>query len=305
MIPEAQIVDSLRSVATSLDKLTHLVDFIARIQNEDSPRLLSFESIDSRGDWGVLRHQFGVSHRGVDWFPLVLPPIIVRSLPLAFDKQIVLRDSERFANDFSRTKTVLAELNMDDLPADLRRTIGHAIGRLPLSPLHPVNMDSASRAGSLIPDDAYSFAWCYPSIKPNAVFGVRRTDPWASFLLIGGFVYFTAAGKVCAVNAAESVGYSHRAEEASANSELGILQFGNSAQLCAEAAAELIEGGRFFPITFPALWSKGARYFAWIRPGERLRCSEPVPALGAFAYLFRNLEDPPDPRDRYFPIIPQ
>ena len=47
-IPEHLLVDSLRSVASSLHALTPLVDFVARIRNETEPELVAYEQVRAR-----------------------------------------------------------------------------------------------------------------------------------------------------------------------------------------------------------------------------------------------------------------
>ena len=55
----------MRSVATSLDKLTPLVDFVARISNVTIPQLDSFERIDASHNWNVIKEQFSTTHESI------------------------------------------------------------------------------------------------------------------------------------------------------------------------------------------------------------------------------------------------
>ena len=48
-IPEHLLVDSLRSTATSIDALTPLVHFVARVRNETQPELVAYEEVDASG----------------------------------------------------------------------------------------------------------------------------------------------------------------------------------------------------------------------------------------------------------------
>ena len=61
--------------------------------------------------------------------------------------------------------------------------------------------------------------------------------------------------------------------------------------------------GRWVPTTVEKIRQAGAIYFTFLHPGEQL-AGPPFPPLGSFAYLFRDPADPPDARDRYFPILP-
>ena len=60
-----------------------------------------------------------------------------------------------------------------------------------------------------------------------------------------------------------------------------------------------IKGWRWMPITLPALREKGARRFAWVLPGERLRTRE-CGANGGFAYDIVGDDD--RARCVYFPL---
>lgn len=65
----------------------------------------------------------------------------------------------------------------------------------------------------------------------------------------------------------------------------------------------LHSASRWIPTTVEKIRLAGAMYFTFLHPGELLG-GKVFPSLGSFAYLFRDPEDPPDERDRYFPILP-
>ena len=81
-IPEASIVQSLQSVATSLEMLTPLVDFVARITNVVEPELRAFERIDTKGNWGLIESEFAKTHAAPNHFPHRLAPLIVQVRPV-------------------------------------------------------------------------------------------------------------------------------------------------------------------------------------------------------------------------------
>lgn len=65
----------------------------------------------------------------------------------------------------------------------------------------------------------------------------------------------------------------------------------------------LNKAGRWVPTTKNTTRQAGAQFFTFINPNEQL-AGAAFPPLGCFAFLFRRPFDPPDERDRYFPILP-
>lgn len=61
-VPEHLIVNSLKSVASSLELLTPLVDFVARISNDlpapNPPQLRAYIRVDHSGNWGEIGAKF-------------------------------------------------------------------------------------------------------------------------------------------------------------------------------------------------------------------------------------------------------
>lgn len=57
-VPEKLIKASLESVANSLHMLTPLADFVAKIENEDTPVLRAFIRVNDSGNWGLISDQF-------------------------------------------------------------------------------------------------------------------------------------------------------------------------------------------------------------------------------------------------------
>ena len=64
----------------------------------------------------------------------------------------------------------------------------------------------------------------------------------------------------------------------------------------------LIERGRWQPVTDRTQHVRGARFVAWIKPGEHVAPTK----FGAFAFLFHGLDDPLDcedaEKDCFFPV---
>jgi len=227
-VAEATLVSSLRSVASSLEVLTPLCDFVARISNERCPELKAYETVDHSGNWAVIKAQFAAQFPTPGEFPEGLAPLSLRSVNL----------SHTAAHPLLRVKTprLLSAwdharlLHADVVPAALveaskgRRGGSHlealttalASTRLVLSPAHPVNLDPVSRDAAGIPPDAVSFVFCYPAVHVD--WGVVRASrinvshPIARVLVAGGFVYFDRAGSICGVNAVMDIGYTDEEE---------------------------------------------------------------------------------------------
>jgi hypothetical protein len=74
-VPEALIQASLASVASSLEILTPLCDFVARIGNDGPlPELRAYIRVDNTGNWGLLESQFAKVHLSrLYWHPVLFP----------------------------------------------------------------------------------------------------------------------------------------------------------------------------------------------------------------------------------------
>lgn len=78
-VPEDLIVSSLQSVSNSIHLLTPLCDFVAKIGNDGvKPELLSYSSVDSSGNWGLISDRF--AKPPLDFFPKSLAPLELVSL---------------------------------------------------------------------------------------------------------------------------------------------------------------------------------------------------------------------------------
>eukprot|EP00635_Sarcinochrysidales_sp_CCMP3193_P006938 CAMPEP_0118898530 /NCGR_PEP_ID=MMETSP1166-20130328/5479_1 /TAXON_ID=1104430 /ORGANISM="Chrysoreinhardia sp, Strain CCMP3193" /LENGTH=757 /DNA_ID=CAMNT_0006837639 /DNA_START=252 /DNA_END=2525 /DNA_ORIENTATION=+ len=67
-VPEDVLADSLGAPAKTLQALTPMVDFVARIRNEDEPVLEAMETIDTSGNWHRIAEMFGVRGGGDEYF---------------------------------------------------------------------------------------------------------------------------------------------------------------------------------------------------------------------------------------------
>eukprot|EP00941_MAST-03F_sp_MAST-3F-sp1_P001119 g1119.t1 len=182
---------------------------------------------------------------------------------------------------------------------------------LSLSPSYPVNMGTTARKLALIPDSAHYFCFIYPSplVKISKVFHgplhlssnspkaarvnattslndvqTSETDTSAyisraiSLLCFGGFAYFDVDDVITAVNVID------------AKPSKNMLQFGNPKKLDYACAVELESNQRWRPTAQHHWRSKGALYYAWITPGEKLG-GRVFDRYGGFAYLFWRPSD--------------
>jgi len=150
-----------------------------------------------------------------------------------------------------------------------------------LSPLHPITLDSETKAAANIPQDARFFAWCYPVVDV----GTRLPSTGeGTFLQYGGYLYFDDSREAIGTNGVAPA----------ALGTLGLM-FGRPQPLSQGVADKLTRQGRFQEITLKALSDKGATHFAWMRPEEF--ADEVASADGCFVYKFRS------GGPKYFPVV--
>jgi len=163
------------------------------------------------------------------------------------------------------------------------------------SPTHPVTLTAQEKEAVGIPATAVEFVWSYPAVGWD---GGGNTSAAASFLSVGGFVYFDAQHQI--VKATTPM---------PRDDSTGGLQFGKSAAWDPEWTKALMLNGRFQPITIKPLNDVGAFHFCWLRPGEKIRNhlgdlpNQPSVDHGGFAYLFHEDVYANHPMDRYFPVV--
>jgi hypothetical protein len=160
-----------------------------------------------------------------------------------------------------------------------------------ISPISDITLDAKTRELISIPVEADCFAWAYPleGMTDDHVVSLPKvqdgeSEAARSLFLFGGFIYIQrATGKVLCVNAimpGQGLGFD------------GPFPW----------PVRNTDPDRFSQITFPGLIEAGAKYFAWIAPGECINSHAPISANGAFAYLFGDDKDVDDPRNCYFVV---
>ncbi|KAG8462078.1 hypothetical protein KFE25_011528 [Diacronema lutheri] len=306
-VPEQLLCETLRSPEQTLRRVTHKVDFVARICNDDVPRLEVILSVDRSSQWSALSAHF--SHELVTraHFPDALPPLALASTC------VVHADLD------ARTLRALHRPPADGAPGD-RATVevSLAVGapllqRAPdvarlaaalrvepselaveLSRLHPVNLDDEARALADVPPNAYTVAFAYPcerltraqpDVRALGACGVALGCAEVQLLLHGGFVYFDLDEQVARVSAITREPSRH------------MLQFGAPEQL--DGARSDALAGRWRPVAWglDLLRGDACLSYCWVCPGERL-ADRRVAQHGALAFSFARHDDAGGARSR-------
>ena len=170
-------------------------------------------------------------------------------------------------------------------------------GRGRFSPRQQVTLDATNKRAAVIPQEAKTFVFAYPLASAlqepqddscrmedddGASDGASATsdnssallaDSRLSFLAFGGFVYFSAEGRVLSVNALTNG---------------PGLEFSDAVTLPDGSGlrAALHEAERVQPVTIEALCTRGVRKFAWLAPGEDI--GGVATEHGAFVYFYEE-----------------
>mmetsp|Transcript_27734 Transcript_27734/g.45136 ORF Transcript_27734/g.45136 Transcript_27734/m.45136 type:complete len:430 (+) Transcript_27734:199-1488(+) len=297
-VSEKDLMMTLQAPEKSLNKLTSKVDFIARIDNSTTPTLRSFEVVDRSGNWGRVQ-QYAANTSAINMFPNYLSPMSV--LPTEVNNcmwRIVDKDKREIEITVAATDPVL------------QKRLGHL--RLQLSPESPVTFNVSSRRVALIPAEASSFAFIYPStvlkerfrsMEDSVQQGVSSVAV-AHIYQNGGFVYYDRKGRVIAVTMLVSALSSTDASDLFHNQKIkSRIQFHNPYVLPEEEIRSRKD--RWKPTQRPDMKRQGCKYFCWIKPRERIGGHRNP--FGAFAYIFHGINEKPTREtakmNRFFPII--
>ena len=129
-----------------------------------------------------------------------------------------------------------------------------------MSPLSPVTLKGMSGNAAGVPSSAAQFSFAYP-LKELAADSERllllNPEPWLSFLLLGGFVYFDAEENCIQINALQVNPAAHK-------------QITLVGPFPADPAAVqwMADRDRMREVTLAPLREAGFRFFGWVRPLE-------------------------------------
>lgn len=174
---------------------------------------------------------------------------------------------------------------------------------LKVSPIHAVTLPAEARVRASIPLHAAYYSFCYPIHLDNQIpidlvksMGIDCMDPLVTWLLIGGFLYFSHTYNIVAINALSF-------EEA----ETGTLTLGEPSPLPELVESRLTASRRFARVTNEHIESRGFTHFAWIIPSEMIG-NHIFTQSGGFAYrqhLESGESSAPKVEAKFYPVIPQ
>lgn len=145
-----------------------------------------------------------------------------------------------------------------------------------LSALQDINLVDMARRAAGIPEEAKQYAWFHP-IFPHMKSHFFDVD--LKFLKNGGFVYLDDSEPprplhICSLEPDPSGGQ---------------MLFGRPNKLPRQWSEQLMQAGRFQPVTLDVLREMGATHFCWILNSEEFD-GEPICEKGGFAYRFSHDE---------------
>uniref|UniRef100_A0A7S2PK64 Zeta toxin domain-containing protein n=1 Tax=Zooxanthella nutricula TaxID=1333877 RepID=A0A7S2PK64_9DINO len=276
-VPENLIRASLQAMDHSLNELTPLCDFVARINNEGcAPILKAFETINTSGSWEVVSSRFArvapLSHE----FPNALAPFALVAVPegVSLEFRPIAGDPHYAEVDFA-WQAWAQGANSASVRDKFRQVFPGSVKMGVTSPA-PVTLPQYERQLAGISAEASSFNWIYPrcgmtSQRELEARGWSREEanhPIVHLLLRGGFRYMDAKGRTVQISAV-----------ANADGQ-GFLQFGPRRELPDGVSAGFCSE-RWHP---PPRRYKEADAYAWLAPGEVVGDASVGGEFGAFAF---------------------
>jgi len=286
MVPRWKMEESIRRTRESVDVLSPLTDFSAKIDNNSNIPWLEVCQ-DQSHSFSSLRSQFQLG-KETKQFPQALRDIAVRRHEV-LSEQLHLPDWARDALA-SGTKALLKVPLLEAccsrlrprLEAELksRLDILHSDVFLLLTPAAEVNMDAHSRDRGNIPETAHLGAMCHGCFTSEG----RSVQILPGFAEeTSAFVYLTANGDILSVNVIE---------RHDANTEQFFLQCAKPVGLPADLDWKMELADRWVRHVAPREAAASADSMAWLLPGELPECP-----FGGFAY---RLTDGPEV---VFPVV--
>lgn len=262
-IPERTWRRSIESMDRSLNMLTPLCDFVARIDNSGpTPVLTAFEEVDTSGSWAAIPKALSQTHAQ---FPQHLSPIAFRELRPELLRAISLAKVNPEATP--RLCVYLDQLAGVGCQNELRSVMPD-VCRLPASAVRPLKLSRERRTQAGMPTEATGFFFVHAAqetLPEPELFRAGLTiqdldDPAVKLLRYGGFALMDSASRIVAVYAFTPSG--------------GRVQWRFSAPAAVpEALAAEVPAERWQPV--PWQWLRTSPRgqgdtFAWLAPTERL-----------------------------------
>lgn len=271
-VPEHLIVASLQAMDKSLNTLTPLCDFVARINNEGhEPTLVAFETVDTKGNWRVISDRFARTYFDPSSFPQSKPTLRLRTL----DSRL----SSLVAFNVASVEQVSICLDVTEVDS---KSIAEMFGSsiiLSASQRHDVTWHRNAKLP--IPKNATSAFWIYPSraIADSFTRHLQKCEAlqdeglklFGHLMLYGGFA-FCEMDEVCQIFAATTL------------PSQTVVQFGKPITLKPTSIVQ----SRLQEIVSPYFRKQGALKYCWLSPGEQIDGMEQRGSEGAFAYLMED-----------------
>jgi len=276
-VPEQMLASSLMTGQRAMNKLLPLCDFCARIDNSgDTPRLLSFETIDRSGNWAVLKNQFQTQSSIRD-FPDALAPLLLTATPLEMSDFAYEPSELKFEADLDSHSITLTK-NLSEYDVEPNATVF----------LSPLDRYYCGTPKKIIPADTKYIAFAYPLIDHK----LKNDDDISMFCQHGGFICFDHRRSIIAVIAI-SKHWKNTMRE--------FIPFEKPYRWKHEWTLKI--ANRFRRVTIPLMRQRGARWFAYITPREDFGPEYKATQFGGFVYLFHeSVKIAPHEMDCYFPI---
>lgn len=283
-IPEEKARQSLKDTRVTIGVLSHQVDFVAMIDNEETTPWV--ETIhDHAHSFSTIKSSLDIANTSFAEFPDCLRALSVER-DLLLTEQLILTPTVHKSLTSASDRALVLPLLHACRPW-LRATLRNAesVGLL-LSPPAKINLDLLSRKIANIPNDASSFVACYGACQLDGralVDEFEVCEEMESLLSSMSFIYLDDLGNVVAVNILS--------QDRIANKE-HFIRCGTPDIVPRAMVEKLQSAGRWSSRV--SLQHAVGRAFAvaWLFPGELKECP-----LGAFAFCLL------DGRYLYFPVV--
>jgi len=190
-------------------------------------------------------------------------------------------DEELKASQAAKTRDTWGKTDGVDHEIEEKRVYSFP---LKCSPLHPVTLDTKARKAANIDEEASFYCYCYPSIRDTvtdnliSLAKIDDVDPFVQWLQTGAFFYFDFKFDIIQINALCWTEM-ERAQSA--------LCLGPSTQLPQTSIQDILDLGRWSPVSVDLISDFGFTHFAWINASE-LISDHIFSSNGGFAFMHKD-----------------